>query len=90
MNQVQAIAIVMAVVQFLKKLLPTIIKDLVATVVTVLTAVVVVVFKYVSEGLPLNFGAITFLIEVIVGAMGTYGLITVAGGARTTPRNSPK
>jgi uncharacterized membrane protein len=85
MNQVQAIAIVMAVMQFFKKVLPTIIKDMVASVLTVILSVIVVVFKYVSEGLPLNFGAITFLVEVIVGAMGGYGLLKVAGGAANGP-----
>lgn len=86
MTQVHAIAIVMAVVQFAKKLLPTIIKDVVAMVLTALVAVAVTVFKYVSEGLPINFGAITFLVEVIVGAMSAYSLLTVAGGKKTTPK----
>lgn len=86
MTIVQAVAIVMAVVQFLKKLLPTIVKDLVATILTILVSVAVVIFKYVSEGLPLDFGTITFLISVIVGAMGAYGLVSMAGGNRMTPR----
>jgi hypothetical protein len=80
MTAIQCIAIVMAVVQFAKKLLPTVVKDLMASVLTVVVSVAVVVFKYVSEGLPINFSAITFLVEVIVGAMGGYGLLKVAGG----------
>jgi len=86
MTQVQAIAIVMAVVQFLKKWLPNVIKDVVATVLTIAMSVAVTLFKFLSEGLPLNFGAITFLLEVIIGAMGAYSLVTVAGGAKMSPR----
>lgn len=86
MTQVQAIAIVMAAVQFAKKWLPNVVKDVVATVLTVLVAVAVTLFKFLSEGLPLTFGAITFLMEVIIGAMGAYSLVTVAGGQKMTPR----
>ena len=76
-----AVGIVLAVVQFVKtKLLPTVIQGAVAVVFTVIVSVGVTAYKYVAEGLPLDFGAITFAIQVIVGAMGAYGLVKVASG----------
>ena len=85
MNQVQAIAIVMAVVQFLKKWLPTIIQGAIATTLTIVMSVAVTLFEFISEGLPLNAGAIAFFFEVVVGAMGGYGLLKVAGGSQNEP-----
>lgn len=82
MNQVQAIAVVMAVVQFLKKWLPNVIQGAVATTLTLVMSLAVTLFKFLSEGLPLNAGAIAFFFEVVVGAMGGYGLLKVAGGSQ--------
>jgi len=86
MSTVTAIAIVMGIVQFAKKFLPTIIKDVVATVLVVVCAIGVTAYKYLAEGLPFDFSAITFLVSVIVGAMASYGLIKVSSGEGTTPR----
>lgn len=81
MTVAAAIAIVVAVVQFVKtKLLPTVIQGAVAVVFTVIVSVGVTLYKYVAEGLPIDFGAITFCIQVVVGAMGAYGLVKVAAG----------
>jgi len=81
MTVAAAVGIVLAIVQFTKaKLLPSIIQGPVAVVFTVLVSVGVTLYKYVAEGLPINFGAIMFCIQVIVGAMGAYGLVKVASG----------
>jgi hypothetical protein len=86
MSTVQAVAIVMAIVQFAKKLFPTIVKDVVATVLAVVCSVGVTAYKYLSEGLPFDFSAIMFAVQVIIGATAAYGLIKVASGSGTTPR----
>lgn len=81
MTVASAIAIVVAVVQFVKtKLFPTAIEGAVAVVFTVAVSVGVTLYKYVAEGIPINFGAITFAVQVVVGAMGAYGLVKVASG----------
>lgn len=76
-----AIAIVVAIVQFLKKVLPQFIQGPVAIVLVVLASVGVTAYKFLSEGIPFTLAAITFLISVIVGALSAYSLIKVAGGA---------
>jgi hypothetical protein len=80
MNTVSAIAIVMAVVQFVKKLLPSIVQGTVARVLVILTSVAVTLYKFLNEGLPLTFAAITFAVTVIIGALSAYSLVQVAGG----------
>lgn len=80
MTTVAAIAVVMAIVQFLKKAFPQIIQGSVAVVLVILASAGVTVYKFLSEGTPFTFAAITFLVTVIVGAMSAYGLIKVAGG----------
>jgi hypothetical protein len=84
MTTVAAIAIVMAIVQFLKKALPQLIQGPVAVMLVVLSSVGVTAYKFISEGGFNPITAITFLFSVIVGAMGAYGLIKVAGGSETT------
>jgi hypothetical protein len=84
MTTISAIAIVMAIVQFVKKALPKLnITGPVAIALTVVASICVTVYKYISEGLPLTFAAIVFCVEVIVGANGAYNLIKVA--APSTP-----
>lgn len=83
MSTVTAIAIVMAIIQFCKKLLPTLVEGTVAMVLVVIASVGVTLYKFIAEGLPITLAALTFLIAVIVGAMSAYSLIKVAtnGGA---------
>ena len=76
-----AIAATAAGVQFIKKLLPSVVQGVVAQGITVVVAIAVTAYAYVSSGTPFTFAAVTFLIAVIVGAMGAYGLIKVAGGS---------
>jgi hypothetical protein len=83
MTQLQAIAVVMAIVQFLKKVLPNVIQGPVAVVLVVLASVGVTAYKFLSEGTAFTFAAITFLIAVIIGALSGYGLLKVAGGTAT-------
>jgi len=80
MSVIQAIAVVMAVVQFIKKPFPLIVEGMVAKVLVILASVAVTLYKFISEGLPLSFAAITFAVEVIIGALSAYSLIKVAGG----------
>lgn len=77
----QGVAIVVAVVQFCKKLLPTLIQGVVAQILAVVVSAGVTAYKVISEGGVFNFAAITFFVEVLVGAIGAYGLIKVAGGS---------
>ena len=83
MTTIAAIAVVMAIVQFLKKALPQLIQGPVAVVLVVLASLGVTAYKFLSEGIPFTIAAITFLISVIVGALSTYSLIKVAGGVGT-------
>lgn len=83
MTTVTAIAIVMGIVQFLKKALPKIIQGPVAVILIILSSVGVTAYKFISEGIPFTFAAITFLVSVIIGAMSAYELIKVAGGKKT-------
>lgn len=78
MTTIQAIAIVMAVVQFAKKVLPTVIQGAVAVALVIVTSVAVTAYKFLAEGLPFTLEVVTFLISVIVGAMSAYSLIKVA------------
>jgi hypothetical protein len=80
MSTVEAIAVVMAAVQFVKKLLPSIVQGAVARVLVILASIVVTLYKFLNEGLPLTFAAITFAVTVIVGALSAYSLVQVAGG----------
>ena len=75
MTTVSAIAIVMAVVQFFKKLLPQFVQGTAARVLVVLASVGVTLYKYINEGLPLTFAAISFAVTVIVGALSAYSLL---------------
>lgn len=84
MTTVAAIAVVMAIVQFLKKAFPQIIQGSVAVIIVVLSSIGVTAYKLISEGTPFTSVAITFLIGVIIGSMSAYGLIKVAGGNKTT------
>lgn len=84
MTEVAAIAIVMGIVQFLKKLAPTVIQGPIGVALVVVFSAGVTGYKYIAEGLPFNFGAITFLVAVIIGAMSAYSLIKVASGTPTT------
>ena len=81
MTTVAAIAIVMSVVQFAKKLLPTVVQGAVGEALVVVVSIGVTAYSYISTGKPLDFGAITFLIAVIVGSMSAYALLKVAGGS---------
>lgn len=83
MTTIAAIAVVMAIVQFLKKVLPQLIQGPVAVVLVVLSSLGVTAYKFISEATPFTLAAITFLISVIVGALSAYGLIKVAGGVGT-------
>ena len=80
MTTVVAIGIVMAIVQFFKKLAPGIVQGTVAVILVFLASFGVTVYKFVSEGNPFNLAAITFLVSVIVGALSAYSLLQVAGG----------
>ena len=80
MNTVEAIAIVMAIVQFFKKLLPNVVQGTAARVLVILASVGVTLYKFLNEGLPLTFVAITFAVSVIIGALSAYSLVQVAGG----------
>jgi len=80
MTTVSAIAIVMAVVQFFKKLLPNVVQGTAARVLVILASVGVTLYKFLNEGLPLTFAAITFAVSVIIGALSAYSLVQVAGG----------
>jgi putative effector of murein hydrolase LrgA (UPF0299 family) len=84
MTTVAAIAVVMAIIQFLKKAFPQLIQGPIAVIFVILFSVGVTAYKFISEGVPFTLAAITFLFSVIVGAMGAYGLIKVAGGSETT------
>jgi len=84
MTQIAAIALVMGIVQFFKKLLPSFIQGTAAIVLVVLASVAVTFYKFVNEGLPLGFAAVTFLVPVIIGALSAYSLVKVAGGNGTT------
>lgn len=77
-----AIGIVMAGVQFVKKIFPAI-AGVAAVILVVVFSAGVTVYKYINEGIPLNFSAIVFFAEVVIGAMGAYGLIKTAAGNPT-------
>lgn len=81
---VAAIAIVTAIVQFLKKWFPRIVQGPVAVALVVLASVGVTAYKFLSEGIPLSFAAATFLVQVIVGVMSGYELIKVVAGKKST------
>lgn len=81
MTTAAAIVIVMAIVQFFKKLLPLFLQGTAAVVLVVLSSVGVTLYKFLSEGIPFGLDAITFLISVIVGSLSAYSLIKLAGGA---------
>jgi len=83
MSNVEGIAIVVAVVQFAKKVFP-LIQGTAAVALVIAASVAVTFYKFVNEGLPLGFAAITFLVPVIVGALSAYSLVKVAGGNGTT------
>ena len=80
MSTVESIAIVMAIVQFFKKLLPNVVQGTAARVLVILASVGVTLYKFLNEGLPLTFAAITFAVTVIIGALSAYSLVQVAGG----------
>jgi len=80
MTTVSAIAIVMAVVQFFKKLLPSLVQGTAARVLVILASIGVTLYKFLNEGLPLTFAAISFAVTVIIGALSAYSLVQVAGG----------
>lgn len=80
MTTVAGIAVVMAIVQFFKKLLPQFVVGATAIVLVVVASAGVTIYKFVSEGVPLGISTITFFVEVIVGALSAYSLIKVAGG----------
>ena len=80
MSTVESIAIVMAIVQFFKKLLPNVVQGTAARVLVILASVGVTLYKFLNEGLPLTFAAITFAVSVIIGALSAYSLVQVAGG----------
>ena len=75
MSTVSAIAIVMAAVQFFKKLLPSVVQGTAARVLVILASIAVTLYKFLNEGLPLTFAAITFAVTVIVGALSAYSLL---------------
>ena len=80
MSSVSAIAIVMAIVQFFKKLLPNVVQGTAARVLVILASIGVTFYKFLNEGLPLTFAAISFAVTVIIGALSAYSLVQVAGG----------
>ena len=80
MSTVESIAIVIAIVQFFKKLLPNVVQGTAARVLVILASVGVTLYKFLNEGLPLTFAAITFAVTVIIGALSAYSLVQVAGG----------
>ena len=79
-----AVATVMAIVQFAKKLFPKIVQGPVAIVLVILSSIGVTLYKYVTEGLPITFDAFVFCVEVIIASLSAYSLIKVAGGTVTT------
>lgn len=79
MTVVEAIGIVMAALQFCKKLIPTIGGSL-AFLLCAVFSLAVTAFKFLNEATPFTFAAITFFVQVFVGATGAYGLVKVAGG----------
>jgi uncharacterized membrane protein YfcA len=80
MSTVSAIAIVMAIVQFFKKLLPNVVQGTAARVLVILASIGVTLYKFLNEGLPLTFAAISFAVTVIIGALSAYSLVQIAGG----------
>ena len=80
MSTVSAIAIVMAIVQFFKKLLPNVVQGIAARVLVILASIGVTLYKFLNEGLPLTFAAISFAVTVIIGALSASSLVQVAGG----------
>jgi len=80
MTQIAAIALVMGIVQFFKKLLPNFIQGTAARVLVILASIGVTLYKFLNEGLPLTFAAISFAVTVIIGALSAYSLVQVAGG----------
>jgi len=80
MSTVEGIAVVMAVVQFFKKLLPNVVQGTAARALVILVSIGVTLYKFLNEGLPLTFVAITFAVSVIIGALSAYSLVQVAGG----------
>lgn len=88
-----AVAIVIVIVQFVKeKIIPGLwdkLGDLAKFVVSVLASVGVTVYKYlILEHLAVNFGTLTFCIEVIIGA--TIGYSVLKGIAPTLSRSTTK
>jgi len=80
MTTVTAIGVVIAIVQFFKKLLPGVVQGTVAVILVFLSSFGVTAYKFISEGNPLSFAAISFMVSVIVGALSGYSLLKVAGG----------
>jgi len=80
MSTVEAIGITMAAVQFFKKLLPNVVQGTAARVLVILASIGVTLYKFLNEGLPLTFAAISFAVTVIIGALSAYSLVQVAGG----------
>jgi len=71
-----AVAFVMTVVQFVKKVIPTI-AGTAATIVVVLASVGVTFYKFFNEALPIGPATLLFFVQVVVGAIGAYSLIKV-------------
>jgi type IV secretory pathway VirB2 component (pilin) len=82
MTTVSAIAVVMAIVQFVKNIFPFI-QGNTARGLVIIVSVAVTLYKFIGEGLPLNLVAVMFLVCVIVGALSAYSLVKVAGGNGT-------
>jgi tellurite resistance protein TehA-like permease len=80
MTTAAAIAIVMAIVQFFKKVFPTIVQGTIAIALVFVSSIGVTLYKFLNEGLSLTFVAVTFLVTVVIGAMSAYSLLKVAGG----------
>jgi type IV secretory pathway VirB2 component (pilin) len=82
MTTISAIAVVMAIVQFVKNIFPFI-QGNIARALVIVVSVAVTLYKFIGEGLPLNLVAVMFLTCVIVGALSAYSLVKVAGGNGT-------
>jgi hypothetical protein len=88
-----AAAVVIVIVQFVKeKIIPGLwdkFGDLAKFVVSVLASVGVTLYKYlILEHLPINFGTLTFCIEVVIAA--TIGYSVAKGIAPTLSRSATK
>jgi hypothetical protein len=74
-----AIGFVMTAIQFLKKIIPSL-AGTAATIAVIVLSAGVTGYKFINEALSIGLPVIVFFVEVVVGALGAYSLVKVAGG----------